>query len=89
MVDIFSIVGWITEPECSPAVARADLTEGMSLVGSQPSPIDNLLLVVNRMFEFLTYHNSLPLPEREHVENVVDRLHLPDLDVVPPQVGGR
>ena len=80
------------DPEFSPAVARADLTVGMSLVGSQPSPREhyhnnNVRTTYEQAPTLLTYHHPLTLAEREHVEDVVDRLHLPDLDVVPPQVG--
>ena len=72
VVGIFSMVGWIMDPEFSPAVARADLTVGMSLVGSQPSPWEYSIDCQDTTHTLLTYHHSLTLAEGEHVEDVVD-----------------
>ena len=56
------MVGWIMDPEFSPAVARADLTVGMSLVGSQPSPVISSL-TIRKYLKLLTYHHPLTLAE--------------------------
>ena len=90
MVGIRSMVGTIGDPECSPDTCRAPFTLEMSLVGSQPSPmIGSGCLVINTSNNNPTNQDTLAFTQRKLVENEVDRLHLPDLDVVPPERRGR
>ena len=51
--------------------------------------IESGCLVINTSNNNPTNQDTLAFTQRKLVENEVDRLHLPDLDVVPPERRGR